>query len=384
MPQHPIVAPQDHDGNETNSDEGSESAKDLARGIGSLSIDDSHDVRYHGKTSGLHLLMKRKAKDSTFQDSTLEERSAPHDHHSPESTGNTTEGGVPSGGARKFNTRERGGLWHFPPPGLWPPVDLEGRANQSSTVNVPPSDNSEQSSSTHVPSDRQTPRDTHSTSQSGSSCVNDAYIPYLEAQPVSEELMPPIHMQERLISLYFTHVHPVLPIIHRNDFLEEWRTSTSTVFVLSLSCHFLWPHHTCSDASDPAGIWNKDPAFKKLKRLEVLSPLLFAMFAVAARYLDIDKDTTALPKGSMWTGGLPYRSHSRHALCRRLYPLYRYRPLTSIMPGCPETTISRVCRSSPGPVSLLRRGRRCNGVCLACLRSRPSHCPRYWLEQARR
>jgi hypothetical protein len=223
---------QGHDATETNSDEGSDSAKDLARGIGSLSIDDSHDVRYHGKTSGLHLLVKRKVKDASFQESAFGERSAPYDRQSPDNASNATESEISSNAARKYNTRERGGLWHFPPPGLWPPIDFsQGRVNESSVAKGHPSDNSGPSGSTHPPSGAQTPRGTHSMSHPGYACGEDADIPYLEAQPVLEELMPPMHVQERLISLYFAHVHLVLPIIHRDDFLEAWRTSGSAVLV---------------------------------------------------------------------------------------------------------------------------------------------------------
>lgn len=221
---------------DTNSDEGSDSANDLARGIGSLSIDDSHDVRYHGKTSGLHLLMTRKVKDSASQEPELDERSAPYDHHSPDGASNTTESEISSNANRKTNTRERGGLWHFPPPGLWPPIDFSReRVDESSVANVHPSDNSGPSASTLAPSDVHTPRGAQPTIHPSHTQGEGEDIPYLEAQPTLE--MPPIHVQERLISLYFSHVHPVLPIIHRDDLLEAWRASASA-FVVSLNLPF--------------------------------------------------------------------------------------------------------------------------------------------------
>jgi len=256
--------------------------------------------------------MKRKVKDSTSQ---AVDPSAPHDHDSPESASNTTESEKASGATRPFNTRERGGLWHFPPPGLWPLIDFtEGRANDFSSINPHPGDGGEHSSSTNPPSDPPAPRSTHSIGQSS---AKDTDIPYLEAQPVSEELLPPMFMQERLIGLYFAHVHPVLPIIHQGDFLEAWRTSISTVFVLSQFVVFVNLTAPVKFYRESAGNLNRDVSYKKPRQHEVLSQaLLFAMFAVAARYLD--EDTTALPKGSMWTAGLPYRSHSRHALCGKL------------------------------------------------------------------
>jgi hypothetical protein len=99
------------------------------------------------------------------------------------------------------------------------------------------------------------------------------------------------------------------------------------------------------EVSDSAGISSKDPPSKKTRRLEVLSPaLLFAMFAVAARYLD--EDTTSLPKGSMWTAGLSYRSHSRYSLCGQLY-------LVMLIPAA-ETHLRLVVQKLPSRVSAVQ------------------------------
>ena len=35
--------------------------------------------------------------------------------------------------------------------------------------------------------------------------------------------MPPMHVQERLVDLYFTYMHPSLPVIHKAQFLADWR-----------------------------------------------------------------------------------------------------------------------------------------------------------------
>ena len=34
--------------------------------------------------------------------------------------------------------------------------------------------------------------------------------------------MPPMHVQERLVDLYFTYMHPSLPLIHKAQFLADW------------------------------------------------------------------------------------------------------------------------------------------------------------------
>jgi hypothetical protein len=34
--------------------------------------------------------------------------------------------------------------------------------------------------------------------------------------------MPPVHVQEHLIDLYFTYMHPIFPVLHKEQFLTEW------------------------------------------------------------------------------------------------------------------------------------------------------------------
>ena len=35
--------------------------------------------------------------------------------------------------------------------------------------------------------------------------------------------MPPMHVQELLVDLYFTYMHPSLPMIHKTQFLADWK-----------------------------------------------------------------------------------------------------------------------------------------------------------------
>ena len=35
--------------------------------------------------------------------------------------------------------------------------------------------------------------------------------------------MPPMHVQERLVNLYFTYMHPSMPMIHKAQFLADWK-----------------------------------------------------------------------------------------------------------------------------------------------------------------
>jgi Fungal specific transcription factor domain. len=43
-------------------------------------------------------------------------------------------------------------------------------------------------------------------------------------------LLPPTHVQDRLIKLYFTYIHPVFPVIHKASFMREYNTR----YVISL------------------------------------------------------------------------------------------------------------------------------------------------------
>jgi hypothetical protein len=36
--------------------------------------------------------------------------------------------------------------------------------------------------------------------------------------------LPPLTVQDRLISLYFTYVHPTFPVIHKTTFMKEYET----------------------------------------------------------------------------------------------------------------------------------------------------------------
>lgn len=36
--------------------------------------------------------------------------------------------------------------------------------------------------------------------------------------------LPPYHVQDRLLGLYFRHVHPMFPVIRKSRFLEEYNS----------------------------------------------------------------------------------------------------------------------------------------------------------------
>ena len=78
----------------------------------------------------------------------------------------------------------------------------------------------------------------------------------------SSGVTPPIDEQDRLLHLYFTHVHPPFPVIHKAAFWDAWNNR-----FVSLSFLFFLVFHTLLSIDSH------------------LSPLLlFAMFSIAARY----------------------------------------------------------------------------------------------------
>jgi len=46
-------------------------------------------------------------------------------------------------------------------------------------------------------------------------------IPVPRDEGVSIDL-PPLAMQDHLVDLYFTYVHPVFPVIHKGRFIREY------------------------------------------------------------------------------------------------------------------------------------------------------------------
>lgn len=35
-------------------------------------------------------------------------------------------------------------------------------------------------------------------------------------------IFPPVAMQDRLLDLYFSYVHPIFPVVHKGRFLREY------------------------------------------------------------------------------------------------------------------------------------------------------------------
>ncbi|KAI6047865.1 fungal-specific transcription factor domain-containing protein [Pisolithus marmoratus] len=77
--------------------------------------------------------------------------------------------------------------------------------------------------------------------------------------------LPPPTVQDQLVNLYFSYVHPMFPVIHKGRFLREWSE---------------WSNRATPEISASSSSPQPEPS------QTVTKLLLLSMFAVAARYLD--------------------------------------------------------------------------------------------------
>ncbi|KDQ63123.1 hypothetical protein JAAARDRAFT_367704 [Jaapia argillacea MUCL 33604] len=122
---------------ETSDSEGSSTgseAENSSETFGQLSLDENSEVRFHGKATLLHRLARTERRDDRIQ----------------------------------------GGIWRFPMPGIWPPID-------------------------------------------------DHAIHYHDDHEFEVE-MPPLELADKLIKLYFTYVHPLFPVVNKSAFLGGYES----------------------------------------------------------------------------------------------------------------------------------------------------------------
>ncbi|KAL0946295.1 hypothetical protein HGRIS_012543 [Hohenbuehelia grisea] len=173
-------------------------------------------------------------------------------------------------GAERSDSRNQGGIWRFPKARVWPPVP-EG----------------------HSP------------------------------LPVSEDLhahkLPDPEVQEHLLELYFTYVHPSFPIIHKKTFFEAYTAGSLPTDPSS---------HPSQGESSSSRAHSTSRHHNRRRRMSPL--LILAMYAVASRY-STHSSTPPFPTDSstMWTAGDEYLdsakiildsaySSSRTATCQAL------------------------------------------------------------------
>lgn len=136
----------------------------IADGVGQLSINEEAQVRFHGKASGLHLLGQKQRLDGRNKGGiwyafTLPVFSSLNGCH------------------RSWSCLRR----HFPKARVWPPV-------------AP-------TSAVYVQREKEA----------------------VDRERAARERLPSREIQEHLLELYWAHVHPILPVIHKQSFLEAFK-----------------------------------------------------------------------------------------------------------------------------------------------------------------
>ncbi|KAJ3874729.1 fungal-specific transcription factor domain-containing protein [Lentinula edodes] len=106
--------------------------------------------------------------------------------------------------------------------------------------------------------------------------------------------LPPIHIQDHLIDLYFTYIHPVFPVIHKNRFLSEYKARKEGR----------------TRENSPSSVSSPKPETAQ----KVTNLLLLSIFSIAARFCDDEAPKS--PTGQMWEAGCDYLERARTILTK--------------------------------------------------------------------
>ncbi|KAI0640400.1 fungal-specific transcription factor domain-containing protein [Trametes meyenii] len=154
--------------------------------------------------------------------------------------------------------RNEGGIWRFPKARVWPPLPPAARNSLRRST--------------------------------------DEFNPRL----------PDAATQELLLELYFTYVHPAMPIVHKRSFMDDFRNGNMCADS---------PYSGESGYSDAASpISASSPLGPRKRRVPTL--LLLAMFSIAARYSPRAAEVPPPEDSSMWTAGDEYMEDAKIILDR--------------------------------------------------------------------
>ncbi|KAI0915794.1 hypothetical protein AcV5_003616 [Taiwanofungus camphoratus] len=128
-----------------------------------------------------------------------------------------------------------------------------------------------------------------------------SHTPRSVREQVEEEVrLPPVAEQDRLIQLYFTYVNPPFPVIDKESFMAEYNAQKHSGF---LGC-------TSSQERND----NPPDAVRPERMQKISKLLLFAIFAFAARYADVDLHHAPPGDARQWIAGSDYAYHARRIL----------------------------------------------------------------------
>jgi len=218
---------------------------ELADVVGQLSLDETKEVRYHGRSSGLYLI----SKSNRYQDF----------------------------------------FWRFPKPGAW------AQANRNDMLDDNPN------------------AITDSTLNPGGDTAEESIAdPYskTEAELVNRtkayEIMPDKRTSDHLLELYWTYVHPHLPLLYRSLFVRQYRNTVHSSEGYATGAK----EGNGSSSTTPLGGAKPAPALASGGKVPAI--LLLSIYALAARYSDTGEDTRK--EGEYWRAGEVYARKARELL----------------------------------------------------------------------
>ncbi|THV03041.1 hypothetical protein K435DRAFT_775205 [Dendrothele bispora CBS 962.96] len=171
------------------------------------------------------------------------------------------------GSQDRLDHRNEGGIWRFPKARVWPPL----------------------------------PSTTRSMSE-------DEEI---------TSLLPPPELQEHLLDIYFTYVHPSFPVVHKRLFFDALRSGPPTIYSDSPPMIPQAQTPESDSLSTTSSSSSSSPYNRRPRRVPAL--LLFAMFSIAARYSSdpsIPDKPQPSPTGpsQMWAAGDVYLEQAQKIL----------------------------------------------------------------------
>lgn len=231
---------------------------ELADVVGQLSLDDTKEVRYHGRSSGLYLI----SKSARYQDF----------------------------------------FWRFPKPGAWQAGAGAGSQISGSESGTPGG------------------RIQHENDEAAAREANADPYAKTEAELVKKtkayEVMPDKRTSDHFLELYWTYVHPHLPLLYRSLFVRQYRNTVHSTDGYCTSAKENDGSSGSGNGSAPGtsagGSSGGKPAPALASGGKVPAILLLAIYALAARYSDTGEGTRK--EGEYWKAGEVYAVKARELL----------------------------------------------------------------------
>jgi Fungal specific transcription factor domain len=178
-------------------------------------------------------------------------------------------------------------------------------------------------------------------------------IPSNPIQDVDVHL-PPIEVQDRLVSIYMTYIHPTFPVLHKTSFLSDYHARSAsrltflprrlTMNLLGNSTsrtvvfHRVLPSLTFirSSVGSPVGESSSSQTSPKPEPCQEITPLLLlSIFAIASRF---DDEHVAHSNGRLSEAGSGYVEDARRILRELSYSptglCHNHRQTPSDTRGC--------------------------------------------------